>query len=205
VAPSSRTGSTTPCAPPSSSPTSTIYYMFLRCSQQPAHTVGVAERRRRYFHVHTAPAADIYRVLTRQSAGRPPMWHPCVSAATSPGGLEPETQTSLSKRTHNPCHQKPLHRIVCHRIVLDTVARDLSTFSWCKILLSCVADAVEGARIVHFQASDANRVFTRGAASIYSRYPTPRYQRWKYNDSQRMEGCEGCPHRLGYDLASAEA
>ena len=30
-------------------------------------------------------------------------------------------------------------------IVLDTVARDLSTFSWCKVLLSCIADAVEGA------------------------------------------------------------
>ncbi|KAF8801966.1 hypothetical protein BYT27DRAFT_7050682, partial [Phlegmacium glaucopus] len=36
--------------------------------------------------------------------------------------------------------------MVCHRIILDTVARDLSTFVWCKLLLSCIADAVEGAQ-----------------------------------------------------------
>ena len=34
--------------------------------------------------------------------------------------------------------------MVCHRIILDTVARDLSTFTWCKVLLSCIADVVEG-------------------------------------------------------------
>ncbi|KAF8798528.1 hypothetical protein BYT27DRAFT_7122791, partial [Phlegmacium glaucopus] len=37
-------------------------------------------------------------------------------------------------------------KMVCHRLILDTVARDLSTFVWCKVLLSCIADAVEGAQ-----------------------------------------------------------
>ncbi|KAF9478065.1 hypothetical protein BDN70DRAFT_944470, partial [Pholiota conissans] len=39
-------------------------------------------------------------------------------------------------------------RMVCHRLVLETVAESLSTFTWCKILLSCIADAVEGTKVI---------------------------------------------------------
>jgi hypothetical protein len=35
-------------------------------------------------------------------------------------------------------------KMVCHCIILDTVACDLSTFTWCKVLLSCIAGVVEG-------------------------------------------------------------
>ncbi|KAF8811745.1 hypothetical protein BYT27DRAFT_7275921 [Phlegmacium glaucopus] len=52
--------------------------------------------------------------------------------------------------------------MVCHRLILNTVARDLSTFTWCKVLLSCIADAVEGAQqtykasILHHDLSAGN-------------------------------------------------
>ena len=35
-------------------------------------------------------------------------------------------------------------KVVRHRLILDTVAHDSSSFIWCKVLLSCIADAVEG-------------------------------------------------------------
>ncbi|KAF8800893.1 hypothetical protein BYT27DRAFT_7069812, partial [Phlegmacium glaucopus] len=53
-------------------------------------------------------------------------------------------------------------KMVCHRIILDTVAHDLSTFVWCKLLPSCIADAVEGAQqaykagILHRDISSGN-------------------------------------------------
>ena len=59
-------------------------------------------------------------------------------------GLETETQEWVRELSPNS-HSLRACKMVCHRIVLDTVARDLSTFSWCKVLLSCIADAVEGA------------------------------------------------------------
>ena len=34
--------------------------------------------------------------------------------------------------------------MIGHRIILYTVARNLSTFAWYKVLLSCIANAVEG-------------------------------------------------------------
>ncbi|KAF8801962.1 hypothetical protein BYT27DRAFT_7147022 [Phlegmacium glaucopus] len=59
-------------------------------------------------------------------------------------GLETETQDWVQKLSPKSKHLKC--KMVCHRIILDTVARDLSTFVWCKLLLSCIADAVEGAQ-----------------------------------------------------------
>ena len=58
-------------------------------------------------------------------------------------GLETETQNRTPKPSHNGQYQK-LGKMVCHRIILNMVARDLSTFAWCKVLLSCIADAVDG-------------------------------------------------------------
>ncbi|KAF8811768.1 hypothetical protein BYT27DRAFT_7088791, partial [Phlegmacium glaucopus] len=59
-------------------------------------------------------------------------------------GLETETQDWVRKLS--PKSKDLKCKMVCHRIILDTVARDLSTFVWCKSLLSCIADAVEGAQ-----------------------------------------------------------
>ncbi|KAF8808272.1 hypothetical protein BYT27DRAFT_7097354 [Phlegmacium glaucopus] len=39
--------------------------------------------------------------------------------------------------------------MVCDCIILDAVARNLSPFIWCKVLPSCIADAVEGAQQVY--------------------------------------------------------
>jgi len=52
-------------------------------------------------------------------------------------------------------------------MILDTVARDLSTFSWCKVLLSCIADAVEvtqqvyNASILHHDLNSGNIMIVR--------------------------------------------
>jgi hypothetical protein len=141
----------------------------LRCSQPTPRQSGFAPPK---ISPCPPPEADI---------GRTPEGAQVVHVASirlggDVAGLEPETLTSFSECVHDVRHREPA-RMMCHRIVLDTIARDLSSFSWCKVLLSYVADAVEGACITYFRASDANCVSTRRAASIRSsRCPTPRYQ-----------------------------
>ena len=87
--------------------------------------------------LRTVCEADIYRTLNKERVKH-------VASMRLEGdvrGMETQTQdwVKLSPKSYRlPC------TMVCHRIVLDTVARDLSTFSWCKVLLSCIADAVEG-------------------------------------------------------------
>ncbi|KAF8180093.1 hypothetical protein BJ912DRAFT_1145863 [Pholiota molesta] len=87
----------------------------------------------------TAPEADIYRILEDTKVEH-------VASTRLSGdidALETKAQACFSDLTHSSRHRKPARIPLCHRIVLNTVARDLSTFSWCKVLLSCVADAVE--------------------------------------------------------------
>jgi hypothetical protein len=147
---------------------------------QPPHTVGCGRAgslRQSYPHIHTAPAADILLfigyLLDKAQVARPCGIH-ASRRRRRPAAWSPKRSPGCPNTLTIRATRNLLSRMVCHRIVLDTLARDLSTFSWCKVLLSCVADAVEGARIVHFQASNAKRVFTRGAASMYSsRIPTP--------------------------------
>ncbi|KAF8180088.1 hypothetical protein BJ912DRAFT_635393 [Pholiota molesta] len=99
----------------------------------------------------TAPEADIYQILEDAKVH-------VASMRLSPDidSLETKTQTWFSELTHNSCHRTPA-RMLCHRIVLDTVARDLSTFSWCKVLVSCVADAVEGVQQAYAAAGVLHR------------------------------------------------
>jgi hypothetical protein len=138
-----------------------LYY--LRCR-------AVAERgslRRRYPHVHTAPAADIYRVLTRQSAGRPPppMWHPCVSAATSPGGLEPETQTWLSKRSATKNLYIEWFAITSSSIPSLVTYRPFLGAKYCSHASRMLSKVRV---IVHFQARNANLASLLGAQQAYT-------------------------------------
>jgi hypothetical protein len=58
-------------------------------------------------------------------------------------GLETETQEWVTELL-SPESKRLKHLMVGHRIILDTAAPGLSTFTWCKVLLSCIADAVEG-------------------------------------------------------------
>ncbi|KAF8180087.1 hypothetical protein BJ912DRAFT_635392 [Pholiota molesta] len=97
----------------------------------------------------TAPEADIYHILEDAKVEH-------VASMRLRSDLQTETQTWFSELTHNSRLRNPA-RMVCHRIVLDTVARDLSTFSWCKVLLSCVADAVEGAQQAYAAAGVLHR------------------------------------------------
>ncbi|KAF8868611.1 hypothetical protein CPB85DRAFT_1447904 [Mucidula mucida] len=55
----------------------------------------------------------------------------------------------------------------CHRLFLDTIARDLSAFGNCKVLVNCIADAMEAAqcafdlaRILHRDISSGNIMIT---------------------------------------------
>ena len=56
--------------------------------------------------------------------------------------LETKTQEWVTELS--PESKRLKHKMIGHRIILDTVARDSSTFAWYKILLSCIANAVEG-------------------------------------------------------------
>ncbi|KAF8805949.1 hypothetical protein BYT27DRAFT_7103389, partial [Phlegmacium glaucopus] len=75
-------------------------------------------------------------------------------------GLEAETQEWIEELSSKSKYLKC--KMVCHHLILNTVARDLSTFTWCKVLLSCIADAVEGAQqaykagILHHDLSAGN-------------------------------------------------
>ncbi|KAF8801964.1 hypothetical protein BYT27DRAFT_7197678 [Phlegmacium glaucopus] len=65
-------------------------------------------------------------------------------------------------------------KMVCHRLILN-VARDLSMFTWCKVLLSCIADAVEGvqhaykAGILHRNLSAGNIMIVKDKETQESR------------------------------------
>ena len=90
---------------------------------------------------HRAPReADIYRVLKEEDV----RYAASMRLGGDIAGLETETQEWVRELSPNS-HGLGACKMVCHRIVLDAVARDLSTFSWCKVLLSCIADVVEGA------------------------------------------------------------
>ena len=82
--------------------------------------------------------ADIYRTLKKEGVKH-------VASMRLGGNVDGmETQTQDWVEELSPKSSQLRSKMVCHRLVLDTVARDLSTFAWCKVLLSCVADAVEG-------------------------------------------------------------
>jgi hypothetical protein len=87
---------------------------------------------------YTSREAAIYRILKRENVKH--------VASMRLGGevdsLETETQEWVTELS--PESKRLKGKMVCHRIILDTDARDLSTFTWCKVLLSCIADAVEG-------------------------------------------------------------
>lgn len=88
----------------------------------------------------TSPEADIYRKLQANNV-------PNIAALRLGDDvvvLKTETEKKFNLLSHSGRYRK-FGAMVCHRIVLDTVARDLSTFTWCKVLLSCLADAVDGA------------------------------------------------------------
>lgn len=125
----------------------------------------------------TAREAVIYRMLKKEAVKH--------VASMRLGGdvceLETETQkwvTELSAKSN-----RLKRKMVCHRIILDTVSRDLSTFSWCKVLLSCIADAVEGTCFILFlSVGILNDLSNSRSTSIQGRDIAPRSQRWQHND-----------------------
>ncbi|KAF8804184.1 hypothetical protein BYT27DRAFT_7259621 [Phlegmacium glaucopus] len=88
-------------------------------------------------------------------------------------GLETETQTWVIALCSKLKRLKD--KMICHRIVLDTVARDLSTFTWCKVLLSCIADAVEAAQEA-YKAGILHRDLSAGTIMIVEDKET---QKWR--------------------------
>jgi hypothetical protein len=112
--------------------------------------------------LRTDREADIYRTLKRERVKH-------VASMRLGGdvdGMETQTQDwvkDLSSKSH---HLQG--KMVCHRIVLDTVARDLSTFTWCKVLLSCIADAVEGVCLFHVFSRKFLTMFLLAAQQAYS-------------------------------------
>ncbi|KAF8800025.1 hypothetical protein BYT27DRAFT_7119028 [Phlegmacium glaucopus] len=78
-------------------------------------------------------------------------------------GLETETQNCVTESSSKPRRFKG--KTVCHRITLDTVAQDLSTFTRCKVLLSCIADAVEAAQQA-YKAGIPHRNLSTGSIMI---------------------------------------
>ncbi|KAF8167522.1 hypothetical protein B0H34DRAFT_682206 [Crassisporium funariophilum] len=107
-----------------------------------------------------ASEADVYRILEKAKVEH-------VASMRLGGDVEDlrtETQEWFDELAHNKRYRKPAV-MVCHRLVLNTVARDLSTFMWCKVLLSCVADAVEGAQQA-YQAGVLHRDLSAGNIMI---------------------------------------
>ena len=86
-------------------------------------------------------------------------------------GMETQTQDWVKELSPKSRHLQG--KMVCHRIVLDTVARDFSTFAWCKVLLSCIADAIEGVCLIHFLVGNSKSTFVSCPTSLQSRYITP--------------------------------
>ena len=125
--------------------------------------------------LRTPREADIYRMLKKAGV----KYVASMRLGGDVAGLETETQQWVQELSpKSPSLQGC--KMVCHRIVLDTVARDLSTFSWCKVLLSCIADAVEGAFFYpprFFLVGHPDSVSVSGPTSIQYWYITPWSQR----------------------------
>jgi hypothetical protein len=94
--------------------------------------------------LRTDREADIYRMLNENNVRH--------VASMRLGGdvVEMETETQNWVTELSPKSKRLKGKMICHRIILDTVARDLSTFAWCKVLLSCIADAVQGTYFIPF-------------------------------------------------------
>ncbi|KAH9484021.1 hypothetical protein JR316_0003500 [Psilocybe cubensis] len=110
----------------------------------------------------SAPEADIYRRLHAKAVEN-------IASMRLGGdveGLVTVTQDWFHVLSHSGRYKKFGH-LVCHRLVLNTVARDLSTFVWCKVLLSCIADAIEAAQqaykagVLHRDISATNVMIVR--------------------------------------------
>ncbi|KAH9486108.1 hypothetical protein JR316_0000172 [Psilocybe cubensis] len=107
----------------------------------------------------TAPEADIYRRLHEH--GVPNI--ASMRLGNDVDDLKTETQEWWGSLNHSGRFKRfGFGFMVCHRLVLNTVARDLSTFTWCKVLLSCLADVVDAAQaafkagILHRDISASN-------------------------------------------------
>ncbi|KAH9482222.1 hypothetical protein JR316_0004319 [Psilocybe cubensis] len=109
----------------------------------------------------SAPEADIYRLL--QSKNVPNI--ASMRLGDDVEGSETKTQRWVSAFARSGQHKR-IGTMVCHRLIMDTVARDLSTFTWCKVLLKCLADAVDAAQeaykvgVLHRDISAGNIMIT---------------------------------------------
>lgn len=57
--------------------------------------------------------------------------------------IKTETENEFHLLHHSGRCKKFGAIVVCHPITLNNVACDILTFTWCKVLLSCLADAVD--------------------------------------------------------------
>ncbi|KAH9484020.1 hypothetical protein JR316_0003499 [Psilocybe cubensis] len=114
----------------------------------------------------SAPEADIYRRLHSHGVEN--------IASMRLGGdvddLVTVTQDWFHVLSQSGKYQKMGH-LVCHRLILNTVARDLSTFVWCKVLLSCLADAMEAAQQA-YKAGVLHRDISAGNVMIVRNHET---------------------------------
>ncbi|KAF9027320.1 hypothetical protein BDZ89DRAFT_1066995, partial [Hymenopellis radicata] len=115
----------------------------------------------------TRPEAEIYGILAEKNV-------PHVATMVVGGdveGMRTKTQEACLKRSAFPLGDHTYFRfqnpLQCHRIFLDTIARDLSAFGNCRVLVNCVADAMEAdecafayARILHRDISSGNIMIT---------------------------------------------
>ncbi|PPQ89990.1 hypothetical protein CVT25_009630 [Psilocybe cyanescens] len=116
------------------------------------------------------PEADVYRRLHASKVEH--------IASMRLGGnvasLETETQNWIHDLSHSGRYRR-CRSMVCHRIILDTVARDLSTFTWCKVLFSCLADVIEAAQQA-YKAGVQHRDISAGNVMIVKDKAT---QEWR--------------------------
>ncbi|KAF8909590.1 hypothetical protein CPB85DRAFT_1390892 [Mucidula mucida] len=115
----------------------------------------------------TRPEAEIYDILAEKKV-------PHVATMVAGGdveGMRTQTHEACFKLSAYPLGDSSYFRLQnplqCHRIFLDTVARDLSAFGDCKVLVNCIADAMEAAqcafayaRIMHRDISSGNIMIT---------------------------------------------
>ncbi|KAH9486067.1 hypothetical protein JR316_0000131 [Psilocybe cubensis] len=118
----------------------------------------------------TAPEADIYRRLYEH--GVPNI--ASMRLGDDVDDLKTETQEWWGRLNHSG-RFKHFGLMVCHRLVLNTVARDLSTFTWCKVLLSCLADVVDAAQAA-FKAGVLHRDLSAGNIMIVQ---NPNTKEWR--------------------------
>ncbi|KAF8811752.1 hypothetical protein BYT27DRAFT_7240181 [Phlegmacium glaucopus] len=113
-------------------------------------------------------------------------------------GLETETQEWVEELSSKSERLKC--KMVCHRLILNTVIRDLSTFTWCKALLSCIADAVEGAQQA-YKAGILHRDLSAGNILIVKDKRTQELRGilidWDMCLRWRKHGGEPCSGRTG--------